>query len=54
MSKNNKTTPIYVRIDNKYLELVDDKIEQKVYGNRGHAINFALKRLFEFDKRELL
>lgn len=51
---NKNKISISIRIEKELLDKVDERIRSNQFGNRGHAVNFALKRLFDFDKRELL
>ena len=34
-------------IDEKYIKLIENDVDNKRFGSRSHAINYALKLLFE-------
>jgi len=45
-------TPISVTVEKKYIEWVDKQIESLRFRNRSHAVEYALAKLIEFDKKE--
>jgi len=38
---------VSVTIDKKFLDWVDKMIEEKIFANRSHAFEYALKRLMD-------
>ena len=44
--------PISVTVEKKYVEWVDKQIETLRFRNRSHAVEYALAKLIELDKKE--
>jgi len=44
--------PISVTVEKKYLEWVDKQIQTLRFRNRSHAVEYALAKLIELDKKE--
>lgn len=45
-------TPISVTVEKKYVEWVDKQIETLRFRNRSHAVEYALAKLIELDKKD--
>jgi Arc/MetJ-type ribon-helix-helix transcriptional regulator len=43
--------PISVTVEKKYVEWVDKQTESLRFRNRSHAVEYALAKLIEFDKK---
>ncbi|MDD3474403.1 MAG: hypothetical protein PHP08_00685 [Candidatus Dojkabacteria bacterium] len=50
--KTKKKVKVSHTIDEKYLKLMDLDIENKTFGSRSHAIEYALKKLFDSIEKE--
>ena len=44
--------PISVTVEKKYLEWVDKQVQTLRFRNRSHAVEYALAKLIELDKKE--
>lgn len=44
--------PISVTVEKKYVEWVDKQIEALRFRNRSHAVEYALAKLVESEKKE--
>lgn len=41
---------ITISLDRRFLDWVDEKVNERIFASRSHAIEFAIKRLMEEEK----